>query len=155
MSVDQTKKVSYTITSDPTINNERYGITEELDVQINRLFFEIDKPKKNKSIDKLTQLIEQYPQVPILKNYLSIAYETLGLHNKAYEIVEQTIQEHPDYIFAKINRANIAIDEGDFAKAEELLGKEMELSVLYPDRTTFHIDEVTNFVQQNLHLMKH
>jgi tetratricopeptide (TPR) repeat protein len=145
MSVDQTKKVTYTITTDPTFANESYGITAELDLEINRLYHEIKKPHKNKTIDKLKLLIEQYPQIPIFKNYLTVAYESLGLTKKANEVIEETIQKHPDYLFAKLNLGNRAFESGNLEKVTELLGKEMDIAVLYPDRTIFHISEVVNF----------
>jgi len=68
------KTYGYNITTDPQFQNKRFGITPELQKQFTSLYFESQDKTNNKIIEKLTELIIKYPTVPILKNYLSIAY---------------------------------------------------------------------------------
>ena len=58
-----------------------------------QLFFEAQDKKNKKIIDKLTRLIIKYPTVPILKNYLSAAYNIRGNYRKSIEINNWIISE--------------------------------------------------------------
>ncbi len=137
----------YYITTDPQFQNKRYGVTPELAGQLKTLVLESQDKKNNKIIDKLTQLIIQNPTIPILKKYLSVAYNVHGNHDKAVEVNKWLVAGHPDYLFAKLNQANSFIEEGTPEKVPELLGQAMEIKLLYPDRDTFHIGEVTEFIK--------
>ncbi|MBA3283509.1 MAG: hypothetical protein H0U27_00425, partial [Nitrosopumilus sp.] len=92
----------FQITTDPQFQNKRYGITRELEKQFVRLYNETQDKSNKKIINKLTQLIIEYPTVPILKNYLSIAYNVQGRYEKALEVNHWILSEHPDYLFALI-----------------------------------------------------
>ena len=135
----------YNITTNPQFQNKRYGITHQLDKQLGKLAVECQNKNNKKIIDQLTQLIIQYPTVPMLKNFLSVAYNAQGNFEKAVEVNNWLLAEHPDYLFAKINQANDFINNGEFEKVPEILGEAMEIRQLYPERDLFHISEVTIF----------
>jgi hypothetical protein len=102
--------------------------------------------KKDKNIiERLTNLIIQYPNAPQLKNFLSVAYNIRGNRKKAIEINQWALTEHPDYLFGKLNLAISYIDKKEYEKVPEILGDLMELKYLYPDREEFHIGEITGF----------
>lgn len=135
----------YNITTNPQFQNKRFGITHQLDKQLGKLAIECQNKNNKKMIDQLTQLIIQYPTVPLLKNFLSVAYNAQGNFEKAVEVNNWLLAEHPDYLFAKINQANDFINKGEFEKVPEILGVAMEIKQLYPERDLFHISEVTTF----------
>ncbi|MDQ3050368.1 MAG: hypothetical protein M3Q95_05740, partial [Bacteroidota bacterium] len=135
----------FQITTDPQFQNKRYGITRELEKQFEQLYNATQDKNNKKIIGKLTQLIIEYPTVPILKNYLSIAYNVQGRYEKALEVNHWILSEHPDYLFALINKAHICIDKNEFDKVPEILGEACEIKALYPDRDLFHLSEVTSF----------
>jgi tetratricopeptide (TPR) repeat protein len=135
----------YHITTDPQFQNERFGITPELTRQLESLYYEAQNRNDKKIIAKLTQLILQYPSVPQLKNYLSVAYNSHGKTEKAMEVNNRILAEHPDYLFAKLNMANDCIEKEEFGKVPEILGDLMEIKELYPGRDLFHLAEVTGF----------
>lgn len=138
-------KGGYHITTDPSFQNERYGITPELSKRMEALILECLENSTPKLIDKLHQLIVKHPSVPQLKNYLATAFQVQGNRAKAMEANEWARSEHPDYLFAKINTANLFIETGEFDKIPALLGENLELQSLYPNRDLFHIGEVTNY----------
>lgn len=71
----------YNITTDPQFQNERFGNVPELVKQMETLFFEAQDKKNKKVIEKLTNLIIQYPKSPQIKNYLSVAYRVQGKYD--------------------------------------------------------------------------
>ncbi len=135
----------YHITTDPSFQNKRYSIPPELEKQLETLAIESQKSSNLKMVDRLNTLIVQYPTVPQLKNYLSVAFNTQGNYEKATEVNAWTLKEHPDYLFARINMAHVCIGKNDFTKVPELLGNDFELKSLYPDRDLFHLGEVTSY----------
>jgi len=138
-------KGGYHITTDPSFQNELYGITPGLSKRMEALILECQENSTPQLIDKLHQLILKYPSVPQLKNYLATAFQVQGNRAKAMEANEWARSEHPDYLFAKINTANLFIETGQLDKVPALLGENLELQSLYPDRDLFHIGEVTNY----------
>ncbi|MEI8378283.1 MAG: hypothetical protein WCF95_07060, partial [bacterium] len=137
----------YNITTDPEYNRKRYGITPQLQKQMDILFFECREKNNNKAIEKLLQLIAQYPGVPMLKNYLSIAYLSQGRQDKVEEVNRQLLEKHPDYLFGLVNKANFHIDKKEFDQVLETLGPQLELKALCPECDLFHLAELTAFLK--------
>lgn len=138
-------KGGYHITTDPTFQNELYGITPELAERMERLAAECFENSTPKLIEKLHQLILKHPTVPQLKNYKATAYQLQGKQAKSLETNEWASREHPDYLFAKLNTANHFIEIGEPDKVPELLGENLELQSLYPEREIFHLGEFTSY----------
>lgn len=129
---------NYEITWQNVIDREQ--IPESLQPEIDKIFPKVQNPNY-KTIRKLNSLIEQYPQSPQLKNFLSVAYQAMGETEKALKISDDIFKEHPDYFFGRANKAGMYEGENDFEKMKELMGKEFDLKLLYPDREVFHIRE--------------
>ncbi len=138
-------KSVYKITDDTDYQNQRYGITPALHRQLESLAIEVHNKKNTKVIDRIMRLIEEFPGIPMLKNYLSVAYSVRGNYEKSTEINDLLLAEHPDYLFAKLNKANFYIDHDEFDKVPEILGTALEISQLYPEREIFHIGEIISF----------
>ncbi len=138
------KSISYEITTNSEFMNEKFGITPELFRQMEGLYHKTQKGG-NKIIERLIFLVEKYPQVPQLKNFLSAAYMNSGNIEKAREVNKWIIKEHPDYLFGKLNLAFEYYSKQEYDKIPEIVGSLMEIQDLYPDRNCFHISEVTGF----------
>ncbi len=145
MKKQQFNKLDYTITTDLEFQNKRFGISPELAEQLETLGYESQDKHNKKIIDKLTKLIDKHPTVPLLKNYLSVAYNLRGNHEKSIELNDRILAEHPDYLFGKLNKANEYIENSQFEEVHEILGEALEIKQLYPDRDVFHLGEITNF----------
>jgi hypothetical protein len=145
---EQFKEFGYYITSDTKFQNDRYNIPPSLASQLEALAIAARDNKKDRTqLERLTQLILEYPSVPMLKNYLSVAYNNIGMHEKAIEVNNWILKEHPDYLFARINLANKYIEDNESEKVPEILGEALELKSLYPEREVFHIGEFTSFTK--------
>jgi hypothetical protein len=87
----------------------------------------------------LLVLKEAYPQTPVLYNHLSAAYNRGGNYKAQRELVIENYLKNPDYHFAKVNYAQLCLDNGDFEKIPEIFDHKFDLKLLYPHRNTFHI----------------
>jgi hypothetical protein len=106
-------------------------------------------------IKKLEKLIFQYPKVPALYNYLSIAYAEHNNYVKFDKLNEVMIQRFPNYPLPRLNQANRLILKGEFDKAEALLGQTMELKMFLPNREMYHISEVVQFYETTVRFFLH
>lgn len=131
----------YTITDEPL---KLIKIPPELEKETEELFCKVyEKPEE--VIGRLENLIKTYPNIPQFYNYLSVAYSRIGDYEKAEEVTESNYKKNPDYLFAKLNYAEICIQKRELEKIPEIFDNKFELKVLYPERNKFHISEVIGF----------
>ena len=139
------KIFSYKVTSNPTEadNGLHYSpATEEL---LAETYFKVQK-NKIRDPQPLLKLIEQYPNVPAFKNYLTSFYNLKGKKDKAYSANHWLVKEHPDYLFGKLNLAAEYIETGRLEEVPKVLGQALDLKDLYPEREVFHITEFQSFL---------
>ncbi len=136
----------YEITSDENFMRKLYPVPLELEIQLEELYLFAIKGKQS-SVKKFTRLIEKYPGVPALKNYLSVLYVSMGNIKKSHEVNHWAVAEHPEYLFGKLNMAAEYFEKEKYNKIPEILGESMELKKLYPQRDIFHISEFCGFLK--------
>ncbi len=146
MSINQ-NHFSFRITENPDFQDEGFGITPNLKNQFESLHNEVLDNNNNVIIEKLIQLTIQYPYTPQLKNFLSVAYAKREMLEKAFEVNDWILKEHPEYLFARLNKASQYIDNNNFDEAEKILGRNFDLQKIYPHRKLFHLAEVTGYLK--------
>jgi tetratricopeptide (TPR) repeat protein len=97
------------------------------------------------AIPELERLVARYPQVPMLSNYLSVAYMQAGDIEQAEACVLDAYRRHPTYLFAKVNYANVCLQKGEITKSPGIFDHKLDLKQLYPHRKRFHVSEFTGF----------
>ncbi len=137
--------VEYEITTEPIQDRHYKRLPKHVKDVIDRLYAEAQK-RPNQAIPELLDLIEQYPNIPMLYNYLSIAYSGAGQLEKAEEAIRDNYQRNPDYLFARLNYAELYRARGEYDKIAEIFENKFNLKLLYPKRKRFHISEVANFM---------
>lgn len=96
--------------------------------------------------ERLRRLVQEYPNVAVLKNYLMMTYSLIGRQGHADAILEQTVQQHPRYLMGLVNKGHQLLRNDDIAGVEQLFGgPPTDLAKLYPERHTFHVSEVAHF----------
>lgn len=118
--------------------------TPEMNARISRLH-DLVATAPADAIPELVAAIEQHPGVPVFHNYLCVAYNAAGDSESADRTIVESYRSHPDYLFARLNYAELRIREGDVEGALEALDGRLELRDLYPGRTRFHVSEVVGF----------
>ncbi len=81
----------------------------------------------------------------MIYNYLAAAYSRIGDQKATRLISEEIYHLDPDYLFAKINMAQIYLREGDVEKIPEIFDHKFDLKMLYPRRNKFHVTEFAGF----------
>ena len=81
----------------------------------------------------------------MLSNYLSVAYLYSGDLEKTDACVREAYRRHPQYLFAKVNYANLCLQQGEIEKVPGIFDHTCDLKQLYPHRMRFHVSEFTGF----------
>lgn len=123
--------------------NTKRKVNEELKSEISELYYDIQK-KPSAQIDKLNQLINEYPDIQIFQGYLLIAY-ILEEDEKAIDVAENLFNKYPDFMFGKIGFLESAIHRGDLDSIPTFLEGKFDFKQLFPQRGSFHIVEVLHF----------
>ena len=98
-------------------------------------------------IKTIQKYIKRFPKNPHFKNHLAVLYTRLGENYKANEINKIIVAENPDYLYGKLNLASHYYYEGEYNKMKDILGNDLSLKTLYPERDTFHLNEALNFLK--------
>ena len=142
--VDETMELDYIITDEPMDTNGSRSLPDEVQDQIEDLYDRI-QVSPHGTIKELRELIERYPHMPQLYNYLYAAYQSTGRIFKAKKIMLENLERNPSYLFAKLNYAEYILHKRKFKEFTEVFDNKLTLTSLYPDRKVFHITEAISF----------
>lgn len=136
---------TYEITTEPLPERRYEQLPRRVKDAIEQLYYEAQR-RPRKAIPKLRKLIKKYPNVPILYNHLVVAYSYAGQPTKAEAVTRENYKRNPDYLFARVNYAELCLAKGDYEEIGEIFEHKFDLKLLYPERNRFHISEVANFM---------
>jgi len=136
--------ISFKISTDSSLLDKENHITPYISSILVKLHSELPKQRKS-TLEKLLKYVNKFPKVPIFKNYLTSYYAINNDEEKARQCNLWLLKEHPNYLFGKINYAFTLIEQENFKEAKKLLGANLLLNELYPEREEFHLDEVMSY----------
>jgi hypothetical protein len=96
-------------------------------------------------IPELLHLRQHYPDVPVIYNYLGIAYIYSGQETQYVQTVMETVERFPSYLFGKTSLAEYYLNHQEHRKVKEVFEGKFELWQHYPTVTVFHVSEVRSF----------
>lgn len=102
-----------------------------------RQLYDLAVAASPRAVTELKPLIERFPQVPVLRNFLSVAYHGMKKHREAIKVEEETLRVHPDYFFARLSKGTRLLEAGKTDEARDWLGG-LRLSVFAPGVRPFH-----------------
>ncbi len=140
------ENLGYTISDSITLLDEEFNVTADIQELINDAYH-LSTGGKKSGIKTIQKYIKRFPKIPHFKNYLVVLYTKTGNNYKANEINKILLNQHPDYLFGKLNLASSYYYKGQHLKMAEVLGYEMDLKALYPEKDTFQLSEVLNFLK--------
>ena len=135
----------YEITDSPMPSRRYRRLPEPVKDAIEQLYEKAQK-KPREAIPEIMELLQKYPDLPTLYNYLSVAYARSGQKEAAEKVIEDNFRRNPDYLFARLNYAEILLAQGELEKVAEVFDHKFDLQILYPKRKRFHSSEATGFM---------
>ncbi len=135
----------YTITWDPLPCPEMDRLPKSVRNQLDDLYHASLHGDTNAALQRLKPLFARYPNVPVLGNWIASAYQRQGLETERRAVLQELIDRHPDYLFARLGMANLAIEDGRPEEVPRWLGRDLVLPALFLHRSVFHVSEMMNF----------
>ncbi|HSG43359.1 MAG TPA: hypothetical protein VLA72_09420 [Anaerolineales bacterium] len=135
----------YEITDEPIQEAAYRHLPEAVKKRLENLY-QVAQRQPQKAIPELIKLQKKYPRVPQIYNFLAVAYSYAGEKEKADQITQENIRQNPNYLFARINQAQILLAKEAYDQIPEVFEHQYDLQMLYPKRSKFHISEVANFM---------
>lgn len=135
----------YEVTNEPIQNLAYERLPQSVKDQLDELYHKTVFQKPKEAIAILQTLIERYPDVPQIYNFLHTAYQKLGDQENCQRVLKETLERFPDYLFGRLAYALNCLEWGKPEKVPEILDGKYELKLLYPERERFHISEVMSF----------
>ncbi len=133
----------FLVTSEP-IDDVDGNITDEISDLMEELYEGVMARKKN-VIHKLKKAITRYPHLPQFKNFLVVYYMLAGIETNAWSVNRKLVEKHPEYLFGKINLAREYLIKDELELIPDVLGEDLDLKALYPERDLFHVSEVRDY----------
>lgn len=100
----------------------------------------------HQSIKDLNRLIDKYPKIPVLYNFLSVAYEIYENREQSGIVIKKCYDLFPDYIFGVCNYARFLFFENyDPDAIPKTLKNKFNIYDAFPKRKEYHISEVELF----------
>ena len=96
------------------------------------------------AVTELRAWIEREP-LPMFFNWLSAAYSAVGDVQAVEDTVRENYRRNPQYLFARVNYAELALRDGDLDGAREALGGGLDIRALLGGRTRVHVSELTAY----------
>jgi tetratricopeptide (TPR) repeat protein len=134
----------YDITDEPLDNRDIKRLPAQVQARIDALY-ELAQHEPTQAIPELERLVTTYPHISTFFNHLSIAYLAAGDQEQATALVREAYRRHPQYLFAKVNYANLCLQQGEIEKVPGIFDHAFDLKQLYPHRKRFHVSEFTGF----------
>lgn len=143
--IDTSTTLQYVITHEPMQDKAFKKLPRKAKDLIEQLHDEIPYFPED-AVPKLLKLIKKYPDVPILYNYLSIAYKRMNREEKYEQTLLMLYETHPNYLFGRVGYAEYLLQKGEYSKIPEIFDNKYDLKQLYPNRKQFHVSEAAAFM---------
>src|SRR6266567_4547711 len=134
----------YDITDEPLDHRDIKRLPAQVQARMDDLY-ELAQYDPMQAIPALERLMTTYLHIPTFANHLSLAYLAAGDQEQATAWVREAYRRHPQYLFAKVNYANLCLQQGEIGKIPGIFDHAFDLQQLYPHRTRFHVSEFTGF----------
>lgn len=101
-------------------------------------------PKRAKK--EVEAFLQKHPHHPEVLNLLTDLYLSARKMRKANRLIEENYRHNPDYLFAKINFADLCLRKKEAQKIPEIFNYKLNLPEQYPNKKMFHISEFRGFM---------
>ena len=96
------------------------------------------------AVTELRAWIEREP-LPMFFNWLSMAYSSLGDDQGMEAAIRENYRTNPQYLFARLNYAELCLRDGNLEGAREALGAGFDIRRLLGGRKRVHVSEVAGY----------
>lgn len=93
----------------------------------------------------LEVLLKDYPHLPLLYLLMAESYHAERKQSAENRWINKCCKKFPDYLWSKLKVAENLLKNRKYKAIPKLFGNRLNIRLLYPHRSIFHIDEITEF----------
>ncbi len=108
--------------------------------------YEQARAEPSEALGPLKQFALENPKAPVVLNLLAYVYLQLKNLEEADKLIEDTYHQFPEYLFGKINYADLLMRQKNWAQVPAVFNNDLDLTTLFPERQAFHNSEVRGFM---------
>lgn len=97
------------------------------------------------AVTELRAWIDREP-LPMFFNWLSLACSSIGDDQGMESAIRENYQANPQYLFARLNYAELCLLDGDLDGAREALGPGFDIRALLGGRRRVHVSELAGYL---------
>jgi hypothetical protein len=135
--------------TEESIEEEHWAkLPDQVKKKLSKLNSQLKRGRKVEYVAKALEAFKlKYPRVPAIYNYLGIAYQRAGQEKKYIDVLFETREKFPDYLFGKISLAEYYLSlDGGYKEIPALFDKKYEITQHFPSGTScFHLSEARSF----------
>ena len=135
---------TYQISSDAMPEMLKQKLTEE---QLKRYLELLQQAQLQPKVvyEEIKAFGQEHPDIPEVINLLTFAHIQNHRVVEAENLIEDTFEKHPEYLFARINYADQCVRKKKLSKIPEIFPT-FDLKELCPEKETFHTSEFRGFL---------
>ena len=107
--------------------------------------YESAQKKPKNSLPSILSFQKKHPHLPEGYNLLSFALIQQKKIKKAEKLIEENYHKNPDYLFARVNYADLCLRKNKTSEIAHIFEGKTLLSELYPEKECYHFSEVMSF----------
>lgn len=134
----------YEVVYEPGSSDSEFTVPEELEDEIEILHYNVQKGKPS-AREKLVKMIQRYPKLPLLRNYLVTWHANKGHMAEAWRVNDELLRLFPGYLFAMTVKVQQLMEEGRPEEAGNVYRNKVKIEELFPHRKAFHLSEIRSF----------
>ncbi len=136
---------SFEVTDEPMPEAPERALCPELLNRLDALTEHVHEGSPGEALEEIQSMLKLCPEIPRLHNYLATAYERLGRWEDARQVVKETCERFPHYVFGISNYVMFCLEDGDIEEAGRALNKRYSICEFARGRRKFHHSEVISY----------
>ncbi len=97
--------------------------------------------------ETITELLRRHPDNPVLVHFLVQIAKVRKDDDEVAHLARKNFERHPDYLFAKIDWAQVLLDRKRSDEVPAVFNNQYHLAAIYPGRKYFHTSEAIGFAR--------
>lgn len=135
----------HTITWEQELSHLKESFSEE-DLGTFLKLYSLANENPREAKKKVELFMKSHTDHPEVLNLLTFLYIACRKIRKADRLIEENYSKNPNYLFAKINYADLCLRRKKPQIIPEIFNKKLNLRELYPNKKMFHISEYRGFM---------
>ncbi len=108
--------------------------------------YEKAQANPKEALPKILLFKKKHADLPEINNLLSYTFIRRKKIKKAEKLIEENYKKNPDYLFARINYADLCLRKNQSSQIPKIFNHKKTLNEVYPQRTSYHFSELIGFI---------